>query len=158
MPAPPRRAPRSFQLLITTRLRDPRFPFDVIRNATVVNFSITRGQLSELLITTTLRHELPDLEAEHLVLMRQRAKGEADLLELEDQVGCGDGYSDSGTPWVHGYSAVGAQRTTTVNVAHRTEGRPEGRGMRALPYMPLQIPGALHVYAPHQVIGEKIWE
>ncbi len=89
--APPRLAPRSFQLLITTRLRDPRFPFDVIRNATVANFSITRGQLSELLITATLRHELPDLEAEHLVLMRQRAKGEADLLELEDQVGGGGG-------------------------------------------------------------------
>lgn len=71
---------------MTTRLRSPRFPADVLRHVTVVNFSITRGQLCELLITATLRHEMPDLESEHLVLMRQRAKGEADLAELEDLV------------------------------------------------------------------------
>ncbi|PNH11127.1 Cytoplasmic dynein 2 heavy chain 1 [Tetrabaena socialis] len=75
-----------FQLFVTTRLRSPRFPFDVLRHVTVVNFSITRGQLCELLITSTLRHEQPELEAEHLLLTRSRAKGEADLAELEDQV------------------------------------------------------------------------
>ncbi|EFJ51362.1 dynein heavy chain [Volvox carteri f. nagariensis] len=77
---------KDFQLFVTTRLRSPRFPSDILRNVTVVNFSITRAQLCELLITATLRYEMPDLEHEHLVLTRQKAKGEADLMELEDQV------------------------------------------------------------------------
>lgn len=34
-----------FKLFATTRLRNPRFPFTVLRNLCVVNFSITRAQV-----------------------------------------------------------------------------------------------------------------
>jgi hypothetical protein len=122
---PPPPLGRSFKLFVATRLRSPRFPSDVLRNVTVVNWAITRGQLTELLVGTacrgvlhdthtwmhivtwrmrtcarpsstrvcvtrqvsaTLRVEHPELEAEHAVLTRQRAKGEADLAGLEDAV------------------------------------------------------------------------
>ena len=59
---PPPPPPCRFQLFVSTRLRFPRFPFDVVRHCTVVNFSITRAQLCELLITSTLKHEMPEME------------------------------------------------------------------------------------------------
>jgi dynein heavy chain len=34
-----------FRLLVTTRLRSPRFPFNVVRNLVVCNFSITKAQV-----------------------------------------------------------------------------------------------------------------
>lgn len=43
-------------------------------------------QLSELLITATLRHEMPELEAEHGTLIKQRARNAAEIASLEDQV------------------------------------------------------------------------
>ena len=49
----------------------------------VVNFSVTRAQMTELLITATLRHEMPELEQEHGSLMRQKVKNEVELEDLE---------------------------------------------------------------------------
>ncbi|GFH29588.1 uncharacterized protein HaLaN_28274 [Haematococcus lacustris] len=43
-------------------------------------------QLGELLITATLRHEMPELEAEHGSLIKQRAKNALEIQSLEDQV------------------------------------------------------------------------
>ena len=51
-----------------------RFPFMVMRNMVVVNFSITRTQLSELLITATMRAEMAELEHEHVLLMRHKVR------------------------------------------------------------------------------------
>ncbi len=41
-------------------------------------------QLGELLITATLRHEMPELEAEHGSLIKQRAKNAAEIMSLEE--------------------------------------------------------------------------
>jgi dynein heavy chain len=43
-------------------------------------------QLGELLITATLRHEMPELEAEHGSLIKQRAKNASEIASLEEQV------------------------------------------------------------------------
>ena len=38
----------------------------------MINFSVTRAQITDILITETLRHEMPELEREHEVLIRQK--------------------------------------------------------------------------------------
>ncbi len=43
-------------------------------------------QLCELLITATLRHEMPELEAEHGALMKQKAKNATEIMNQEEQV------------------------------------------------------------------------
>ena len=75
-----------FRLFVTTRHRSPRFPFMVLRNLSVVNFSITRVQMTEILVTATLKHEMPELGQEHGSLMRQKAKSEAELDALEKRM------------------------------------------------------------------------
>lgn len=40
----------------------------------MVNFSVTRAQLVELLVAVALRAENPELEQEHVILSRQKAK------------------------------------------------------------------------------------
>lgn len=66
--------PCRFRLYISTRLRAPRFPFDVVRHCSLVNFSVTRAQLAELLVAVALKAENPELEQEHVILSRQKAK------------------------------------------------------------------------------------
>ena len=41
----------------------------------MVNFSITRAQMTELLVTATLQHEMPDSEKEYGELIRQKVDG-----------------------------------------------------------------------------------
>ena len=50
----------------------PILPLQVLRHLCVVNFSVTRSQMSELLITATMRHEMPQLDLEQGALVRQK--------------------------------------------------------------------------------------
>ena len=50
----------------------PPLLLQVLRHLCVVNFSVTRSQMSELLITATMRHEMPQLDLEQGVLVRQK--------------------------------------------------------------------------------------
>ncbi|KAF5843486.1 hypothetical protein DUNSADRAFT_15781 [Dunaliella salina] len=63
-----------FQMFVTTRLSNPRFPSNLLRHMCVINFSITKLQLQELLITTTLKHEMPEVENEHGILIKQKVR------------------------------------------------------------------------------------
>lgn len=75
-----------FQMYVTTRLNNPRFPSNLLRHMCVINFSITKLQLQELLITTTLKHEMPEVENEHGVLIKQKAKNTVEIIHLEAQL------------------------------------------------------------------------
>ncbi len=47
----------------------------ILRNMLVVNFSITRAQMTELMITATLKNEMAELEQEHGSLTKQKVCG-----------------------------------------------------------------------------------
>lgn len=42
--------------------------------------------MTEILVTATLKHEMPELGQEHGSLMRQKAKNDAELDALENQM------------------------------------------------------------------------
>ncbi|MEW5313637.1 MAG: hypothetical protein WDW38_005189 [Sanguina aurantia] len=77
---------QNFRLFLATRLPNPQFPFEVTRHLSVVSFAVTQAQLGELLITATLKHEAPELEQEHTLLVRQKSHSDVELGVLESQM------------------------------------------------------------------------
>ena len=60
-----------FKLFLATRNPDPRLPPDVSALVTTVNFTVTRSGLEGQLLSATIQHERPELEAKKSELLAE---------------------------------------------------------------------------------------
>ena len=96
-------------MYVTTRLRSPKFPYEVLRNMCQVSFVITQAQLTELLITLSLKHEMPELEQEHSLLQKQKVGGKHVLFSMPFRRPPDDGCSRP--PYIHPCDTPGPPET-----------------------------------------------
>eukprot|EP00798_Chlamydomonas_sp_ICE-L_P018914 gene18912-25473_t len=73
-----------FRLYAAVQSKTPLLPFELLCHVCITNFSITNVQLTELLVTMTLKHEMPYLEQEHASFVKQKARSENEIMALEE--------------------------------------------------------------------------
>ncbi|CAE7770330.1 DYNC2H1 [Symbiodinium sp. KB8] len=73
----------SFALYMTTRNPAPQLPPDARALVNVVNFSVTRSGLEGQLLSATIQHERPELEARKSALLKEEEDLKMQLADLE---------------------------------------------------------------------------
>ncbi|XP_075164298.1 dynein heavy chain 3, axonemal [Haematobia irritans] len=76
----------NFRLYITTCLRNPHYPPEVMVMVTVINFMITEQGLREQLLATVVAHERPDLQEKKEQLIIESAKNRDALFTIETKI------------------------------------------------------------------------
>uniref|UniRef100_A0A1I8MKN2 AAA+ ATPase domain-containing protein n=1 Tax=Musca domestica TaxID=7370 RepID=A0A1I8MKN2_MUSDO len=76
----------NFRLYITTCLRNPHYPPEIMVMVTVINFMITEQGLSEQLLATVVAHERPDLQEKKEQLIIESAKNRDSLYTIESKI------------------------------------------------------------------------
>ncbi|XP_070136648.1 dynein axonemal heavy chain 3 [Drosophila bipectinata] len=75
-----------FRLYITTCLRNPRYPPEVMVMVTVLNFMITEQGLREQLLAIVVAHERPDLQEKKEQLIIESARNRDALYTIESKI------------------------------------------------------------------------
>ncbi|XP_037731551.1 dynein heavy chain 3, axonemal-like [Drosophila subpulchrella] len=76
----------NFRLYITTCLRNPRYPPEVMVMVTVLNFMITEQGLREQLLAIVVAHERPDLQEKKEQLIIESARNRDALYTIESKI------------------------------------------------------------------------
>ncbi|KAM7358701.1 dynein heavy chain 3, axonemal isoform 1-T1 [Cochliomyia hominivorax] len=76
----------NFRLYITTCLRNPHYPPEIMVMVTVINFMITEQGLREQLLATVVAHERPDLQEKKEQLIIESAKNRDALYTIESKI------------------------------------------------------------------------
>ncbi|XP_037940546.1 dynein heavy chain 3, axonemal-like [Teleopsis dalmanni] len=75
-----------FRLYITTCLRNPHYPPEIMVMVTVINFMITEQGLREQLLANVVARERPDLQAKKEQLIIESARNRDALYTIESQI------------------------------------------------------------------------
>ncbi|XP_059216601.1 dynein axonemal heavy chain 3 isoform X2 [Stomoxys calcitrans] len=76
----------NFRLYITTCLRNPHYPPEIMVMVTLINFMITEQGLREQLLATVVAHERPDLQEKKEQLIIESAKNRDALFTIETKI------------------------------------------------------------------------
>ena len=75
-----------FKFYMTTKLPNPHYPPEVCVKVTLLNFTITPQGLSDQLLGVVTEMELPELQARNLSIVRNIAKMNKELKEIQDKI------------------------------------------------------------------------
>jgi dynein heavy chain len=75
-----------FRFYMTTKLPNPHYPPEVCVKVTLLNFTITPEGLSDQLLGVVTEMELPELQARNLSIVRNIAKMNKELKDIQDKI------------------------------------------------------------------------
>lgn len=75
-----------FKLYMTCNLPNPSYTADVYTTLTVINFAVSKVDLSDQLLTMVVAHEKPELEDQKDTLILEINKGEKMLNQVEEEI------------------------------------------------------------------------